>query len=144
MKRPSREDVLMVTAYAFAKRGTCDRLQVGALIAREGRILVTGYNGPPAQLPHCNHAETVFGPGSESLPCTRAVHAEANVIAFAAKYGVSIDHAHLYCTHMPCVVCAPLIINAGITRVYFSHQMTSGRGSGSDLLSEANIGVIQV
>lgn len=131
----------MQTAWLYSQRGTCDRLQVGALIAREGRILVTGYNGPPAGLPHCNHQSIGLAP---SNACTRAVHAEANVIAFAARYGVAVVGADLYCTHMPCVVCAPLIINSGIGRVFFDRQMTSGRGSGEPLFTEASLKVTQI
>lgn len=133
MDRPSRDDVLMGTARQFARRSTCNRLNVGAVIARDGRVLVTGYNGAPAGMPHCDH-HTEEGDG-----CQIAGHAEENAIAFAAKHGVSIDWAELFTTHAPCFRCARLIINAGIQRVVFDipYRLTDGL----DLLSAAGIKV---
>lgn len=110
--------MLMDMARTVARRGTCNRLQVGALISREGRALSTGYNGPPSGLPHCNHPDVQL-PGMPTQPCEDAVHAEANVVAFAAKFGVATDGADVYVTHSPCVACARLLINAGLNQVFF-------------------------
>lgn len=110
--RPSRDEVLIASALLWSTRGTCDRAKVGAVIARDGRILVSGYNGPPAGMPHCNH-------GTDPGPCEDAVHAEANAIVYAARYGTRLEGTDIYCTHFPCPNCAKLIVNSGIQRVFY-------------------------
>ena len=136
--RISREEMLMQVALVVAQRGTCDRLQVGAVISRDGRIIVTGYNGAPAGLPHCNHAAepiemTVSG-------CQQAEHAERNAIAFAARYGLALDQSELFCTHAPCANCARSIINAGIKSV--TYVVPYRRTEGVELLMLAGIDVL--
>lgn len=118
MERPSRHQVIMEVANVFSHRGTCLRAQVGAAIARHGRVLVTGYNGPPAGLDHCSPECQ----REHSTGCTVAVHAEANAICYAARHGISTDNAHLYTTHLPCLGCAQLIINAGIKRITYQND----------------------
>jgi len=117
----------MSMAQAQAERSTCARAQVGVVIAREGRVLVTGYNGAPAGLPHCDHSqdeESGIHHGRRSTDgvtpvagCTVAVHAEANAIAYAARFGVALSGAALYTTYSPCLACAQIVINSGIDRV---------------------------
>jgi len=109
---------MMRMAELVAERGTCDRLQVGALIVRDSRVISTGYNGNVAGQAHCKH----WGMDGqlEEGPCTTAVHAETNALIYAARHGVAVDSAELWTTHQPCLACANLIINAGITRVYFA------------------------
>lgn len=131
--RPTRHDMLMGVAQVIATRGTCNRLSVGAVISREGRILSTGYNGPPAGLPHCQHDATEV----DNKPCVDAVHAEANSVAFAAKHGVSTAGAEAYVTHSPCINCAKLLINAGISQVIF--RIPFRDLSGVALLYQANV-----
>lgn len=133
MTRPSRDHMLMHMAEVVAERGTCSRLYVGAIIARDGRSLSMGYNGAPAGLPHCNHRM------NDEDPCLWAVHAEANAIAWAARHGVTTDGTELFSTHEPCRACAQLIINAGIMRVVFSHPYRIH--DGFDLLVQAGIEV---
>lgn len=112
--RISRDDMLMKIAQVIAKRSTCGRAQVGAVIAQSGRIVSTGYAGAPSGLPHC---------GSDicdlSQPCTRTVHAEMGAISYAARSGIKLEGSDLYCTHMPCLDCSKLIVNAGIKRVIY-------------------------
>lgn len=110
-ERPPMDETLMAIASLMAERSTCQRAHVGAVIALEGRIITTGFNGAPAGLPHCDHDDS-FMP-----PCVNAVHAETNAIAFAAKHGLTIKDATIFTTHSPCIPCAQLIINAGIIRV---------------------------
>lgn len=129
--RISRDQMLVEMAQAAAKRGTCSRKQVGVVVARKGRVLVTGYNGTPAGMPHCEHVMTNGG------ICEESVHAEANAIAFAARYGMSLDGAELYTTYSPCLTCAKLIINAGIYRVSMCEAYHDK--SGILLLQRANI-----
>lgn len=104
--------MLMEMAHVTAKRSTCNRLQVGAIVARDGRVLMTGYNGPASGLPHCQHS-------ASDGPCEDAVHAEANAIAFAARHGVAVDGAEMFVTHSPCIHCAKLLVNSGLRCVYF-------------------------
>lgn len=104
----------MQAAQLAALRSTCLRLQVGSVVALDGRILVTGYNGAPSGQPHC--APEFCGPDK---PCTRTVHAEANCIAFAAKHGISLAGASMYSTDSPCLDCAKLLINSGIKGLHY-------------------------
>ena len=136
LARPSRHRVLMEVARAFASRGTCLRARVGTCIARDGRVLVTGYNGPPAGLSHCDpvcQAAHIEG-------CSVAVHAEANAIAFSARHGISVEGAHLYTTHLPCLGCSQLIVNAGIRQVTYQNDYRL-RG-GLYLLRQAGVDII--
>lgn len=112
------------TAWLWAGFGTCQRLRVGAVLALDERTVATGYNGAPSGLTHCTH--DLSGPNDEH--CTNAVHAEANVIAFAAKYGRSTAGTTLYITHSPCYACSGLLISAGITRVVYHHHYRSVEG----------------
>jgi dCMP deaminase len=139
MERPDRDEWLMRLVTVISTRGTCNRAQVGALVAREGRIISTGYVGAPAGLPHCSDAGDAIGPDGG---CTRTVHAEANAIAFAARYGTSTEGSELYCTHSPCINCAKLIINSGIRRFVFEHQYRDA--SGLALLQIAGLDVIKL
>ncbi|OGM02977.1 cell division protein DedD, partial [Candidatus Woesearchaeota archaeon RBG_13_36_6] len=117
-----------------SKRATCDRGRSGCVIVRDKRIISTGYVGAPSKLPHCDEAGHLLkrilnDDGSKSLHCVRTTHAEANAIAQAAKYGVSINGATLYVKMEPCLDCAKLIINSGIKRVvcekkYHGAQLT--------------------
>lgn len=122
-------------AALASTRGTCSRLEVGAVAAKDGRVLSTGYNGAPTGLEHCVHEE-------EGVPCRRAIHAEANVVAFAARHGTSLEGATVYVTHSPCFSCAQLMINSGIVRIVYSHLYRDV--SPLDLLAEAGITVDQI
>lgn len=142
--RPSRDEVLMATAELVSARSTCSRARVGVVIAREGRQLTSGYNGAPAGLPHCNH-ECGCGAGAMThhercpavSPCGIAVHAEANAIAYAARYGMALEGSELFTTLSPCIACSQLIINAGITRVVYAKEYRDR--SGLTLLLRAGI-----
>jgi dCMP deaminase len=112
----------MEVCEAIAKRATCDRGRSGCVIAKDHQILVTGYVGAPAGLPHCDEAghqlkQTIHEDGSVSTHCVRTVHAEQNAICQAAKRGIAIEGATLYCRMTPCRTCAMLVINCGIVRV---------------------------
>lgn len=135
LPRIDRDEMLMRVAAVVSQRGTCLRAQVGAVIARDGRIIATGYVGSPAGLPHCID---VGCDASEYSGCIRTVHAEANAIAFAARNGIATEQAILYCTHSPCGVCAKLIINAGIHLVMFEQYYRDKNPLG--LLAQAKVG----
>lgn len=141
-------NVLMGTAKLFGDLGTCSRLQVGAVAASsDGVILSSGYNGAASGLPHCNHdCDCGFGDYTFHVdacfsrrPCTRAVHAEANVIARAAREQVSLRGATLVTTHATCGGCAGLIIQAGITRVVYEAEYRDPKAL--DLLRQVGIRV---
>ena len=114
----------MRIAHEVADRSTCSRLSVGAIAVKGDRILATGYNGAPSGIAHCDHGVFPAMPNG----CTRAVHAEVNVIATAAKFGVPLEGALIYVTHSPCVSCSGLLINAGISGVTYltEYRDTSG------------------
>lgn len=115
--RLSRDQVLLATAKLYALRSTCARQHTGAIVARDGRILTTGYNGAPVGMAHCMHPDPTSTKPEDA--CRISVHAELNAIAFAARCGVALEGAELFCTHMPCVACTQGIINAGIKRVVY-------------------------
>ncbi len=100
--------------------------QVGAVIVKDKRIMTTGYNGAPSGIESCKsrgkclRRELAIPSGTQLETCY-AVHAEQNAIAQAAKLGVSVEGATLYCTHQPCVICCKMIINAGIKRVAYKY-----------------------
>jgi dCMP deaminase len=122
--RPDVDEYFMEIASVIAKRSTCLRNQVGALFVRNKRILTTGYNGAPSNLPHCDEvgcAREGVASGTRHELC-RAVHAEQNAIIQAALHGVSIEGATLYCTHQPCILCAKMMINARIRKVVYRQR----------------------
>lgn len=124
-KRPTQDEYFMEIANVVAKRSTCLRIHVGAVIVKNGRILSTGYNGAPHGFEHCldigciREKENVAH-GTRHELC-RAVHAEQNAIIQAALHGVSIEDATVYCTHQPCILCTKMIINGRMKRVVFQN-----------------------
>ena len=114
--RPSWDDYFMQITLQVAKRSTCPRATVGAVIVRDKRILTTGYNGSPTGLPHCTEAGCLM----VNDHCVRTLHAEQNAIIQGALHGVDVSGSTIYVTHQPCVVCAKMIINAGIERVVYA------------------------
>src|SRR5690606_28969976 len=124
--RIGRDALLMEMARLLAKRSTCTRRQVGALAAIEGRVLATGYNGVPSGQIHCiSRGYCVTG---KDGGCQESVHAEANLVAFAAKHGIPLRGATVYTTCAPCIDCAKLLINAGIVRVVYGESYRDPRG----------------
>jgi dCMP deaminase len=129
--RPSWDDYFMEVMEAISKRATCNRGRSGCVIVRNKQILVTGYVGSPMGLPHCDEVGHEFKKmlnedGTTSQHCVRTVHAEQNAICQAAKMGVSIDGATVYCRMTPCRVCAMLLINCGIKRIVCERKYHAG------------------
>lgn len=117
MDRISRVDLLVEVTKLIAKRGTCNRAQVGCVIARDGRIIVTGYNGSPPGLNHCLDV----GCDMVENHCIRTTHAEANAIAFAARYGISVEGCTLFTYGWEkgiCWTCKKLALSAGICNIF--------------------------
>ncbi|MGE5484608.1 MAG: deoxycytidylate deaminase [Ignavibacteriales bacterium] len=123
MTRPSWDEYFMEVAEVVAKRSTCRRRQIGAILVKDKRILATGYNGAPSGLRHCEEygclREELKVPSGERHEICRALHAEQNAIVQAARYGISVKDSTLYTTAEPCVLCAKMLINAGIVKIVY-------------------------
>lgn len=134
--RISRDSLLMGIAELYSRRGTCGRLQVGCTITRNGRTISSGYNGPLPYDSACSTSKCDI-----TTPCNKSIHAEANAIAAAAKEGISLAGTVIYCTHSPCITCASLIIQSGITEVIYKELFRDN--AGLLLLTTNNIKVSQ-
>jgi dCMP deaminase len=123
MNRPSWEEYFMEIARLVARRSTCLRRQVGAVVVKEKNILATGYNGTPSGITHCSEVgclrQRLGVPSGERHELCRGLHAEQNAIIQAAKHGTNIAESTLYTTHSPCIICSKMIINAGIRRIVY-------------------------
>ncbi|WP_352419508.1 cytidine/deoxycytidylate deaminase family protein [Proteiniborus sp.] len=143
--RPSWDEYFMEIVNVVKKRSTCTRRQVGALIVMDKRILSTGYNGAPIGLKHCEEVgclrEKLGVPSGQRHELCRGLHAEQNAIVQAANSGISIKGGTIYVTDQPCVLCAKMIINAGIKRVVFSGDYPDELST--NMLQEAGIELIK-
>lgn len=123
MGRPTWDQYFMEITHLVARRSTCLRRQVGAVLVKDKNILATGYNGAPSGVAHCLDVgclrERLQVPSGERHELCRGLHAEQNAIIQAAKHGTSIEGAILYSTTMPCIICSKMIINAGISRIVY-------------------------
>lgn len=126
-------------------RSTCLRRQVGALIVKDKRIVSTGYNGAPMGCKHCLQIgclrEELNIPSGQRHELCRGIHAEQNAIIQAAYSGVSVKGGILYVTVQPCVLCAKMIINAGIKKIVFKGDYLDELAM--ELLREAEIRVVK-
>ena len=142
-RRPTWDVYFMDIADLVSRRSTCLRRSVGAVLVRDRRLLATGYNGAPSGLRHCLDVgclrEQLGVPSGERHELCRGLHAEQNAIIQAALHGVSVNNATLYCTNQPCVICAKMIINAGINAVVI--RATYQDKLAEDILKEAGIKV---
>jgi len=143
--RPSWIDYFMQIATLVSLRASCVRRKVGAVLVKDKRILATGYNGAPKKIEHCTKENCLRIinniPSGQRHELCRGLHAEQNAIIQAAIHGVSIEGAELYCTTQPCIVCAKMLINAGITKVYF--EGTYPDELSIDMMNKANIELIE-
>lgn len=119
LTRISRHQMWMEIAHVAAKRSTCSRANVGAVLASKSNLIALGYNGPPSGEPHCTGPTC---PGLGNRGCTRSLHAEKNAIRRAWEKNYPLENATLYCTHAPCADCALHIREAGIDRVFFQEH----------------------
>ena len=140
-ERPSYEEYFMEMAHVVAKRSTCLRRQVGAIIVKDKHILSTGYNGAPKGLKHCSEIGCLRAehdvPSGERHEICRGLHAEQNAIIQAAVFGISIKESVLYCTNTPCVVCVKMLINAGVGEIIYTGDYPDDLAK--KMLSESNI-----
>lgn len=144
--RPSWENYFMGITTLVSKRSTCRRRSVGAVIVKDRRILTTGYNGAPSGIRHCIEVgclrEEMKVASGERHELCRGIHAEQNAIIQAALHGVSIRDAVLFCTNLPCSICAKMIINAGIRKIYYLSGYADALSEA--MLREASVEVIKV
>jgi dCMP deaminase len=137
--RPTSQAYFMKLCRDVATRSTCIRNHVGAILVRKRRILTTGYNGAPSGTVHCLD----IGCARQGLPSgtyhelCRAVHAEQNAIIQAALHGIPTEGSSLFCTHQPCMLCAKMLINAGIIEVIYDIDYPDKKGL--EILKEAGV-----
>ncbi len=142
-KRPSWDEYFMQVTNAISMRASCDRGRSGCIIVKDRQILASGYVGAPPGLPHCDEVGHLYNTvvhtnGEEKQHCIRTVHAEQNAICQAAKRGVALDGATLYCRMTPCRTCAMLIISCGIKRVLCERKYHAG-GESEELFAKAGL-----
>ena len=145
MSRPSWDQYFIDITHLVATRSTCLRRQVGALLVKDRNILATGYNGTPSGITHCEDVgclrDRLQVPSGERHELCRGLHAEQNAIIQAARHGVNIDGATLYCTTMPCIICTKMLINAGIRRIVYEEGYADQLAR--EMVAEAQIAVDQ-
>jgi dCMP deaminase len=123
----------MELAKNLALRSHCVRAQVGAVVAKDTRIISLGYNGPPAGTHNCDEEWPAEGcPRDSKGSCSLALHAEQNAILYASKNNVSVEGSTLYVTLSPCIACARVIYSTGIKKVYFLESYASFKNIPSD------------
>ncbi len=145
-KRPSWDEYFMEVCKTIAKRATCDRGRSGCVIAKNNHLLVAGYVGSPKGFPHCDEVGHLFKKiihedGKVTTHCVRTIHAEQNAICQAAKLGISIEGATLYCKMTPCRTCAMMIINSGIKRVVCEKKYHAAKES-EEMFERAGIELV--
>ena len=141
MPRPSWDEYFMAITEQVGQRSTCTRRHIGAVIVKDKRILATGYNGVPSGLAHCSEVGCLrehrrIPSGTQHELC-RGIHAEQNAVIQAARHGTAIDGATVYCTHQPCVLCAKILINAGITEIIYGSPYPDELAA--EMLDEAGV-----
>ncbi len=144
--RPSWQKYFIDMAYLVSTRSTCLRRKVGAVIVKNNQVISTGYNGAPKSVPHCSLTgclrQQMNVPSGERHELCRGVHAEQNAIVQAAVNGTSIQNAELYCTTQPCIICAKMIINSEIKRVFVAESYNDKMSL--EMLTQANVELIKV
>lgn len=145
MERVSWTEYFMDITKLVARRSTCIRRAVGAVVVKDQRILATGYNGAPMGISHCDVTgclrEKLNVPSGQRHELCRGIHAEQNAIIQAALHGVSIKDAILFCTNQPCSICTKMIINAGISTIYYEEGYADELSL--EMLQEANVEIIK-
>ncbi|MDD5428437.1 MAG: cytidine/deoxycytidylate deaminase family protein [Candidatus Omnitrophica bacterium] len=141
--RPSWDEYFLSIADLVSKRSTCLRRRVGAVLVRDKRILATGYNGAPSGVKHCAETgcirEKLKIPSGQRHELCRGLHGEQNAFLQAALHGTSLKGASLYSTTQPCIICAKMIINAGIREIVIKGDYPDKMSK--DLLREAKVKV---
>jgi dCMP deaminase len=145
-RRPSWDEYFMEICHVVARRSTCLRRQVGAVLVSGRRILATGYNGAPKGLAHCAelggcYRERLGIPSGERQELCRGLHAEQNAIIQAAIHGVKLENVTAYCTEQPCVTCAKMLINADVKRIVYERDYPDELAL--EMLQEAEVELVR-
>ena len=143
--RPDWDEYFMDMADLAATRASCLRRKVGAVLVKNKKVLATGYNGAPKDIPHCEVTgclrEEMKVPSGERHEICRGVHAEQNLVAQAAFHGVKTEGSTVYCTHQPCIICTKILINAGVDKIYYKNAYSDEFAE--KLLEESNIELLK-
>lgn len=141
--RPTWDEYFLKMAFLVAERSTCLRHHVGAIIIQDRHVLTTGYNGAARKLDDCSKLGCLRNqlkiPSGERHEICRAIHAEQNAIIQAGVHGVNIEGGTIYCTHSPCIICAKMIVNAGIRRVVTCGDYPDDYNLVMNLFEQANV-----
>ncbi|MDD5432691.1 MAG: cytidine/deoxycytidylate deaminase family protein [Candidatus Omnitrophica bacterium] len=144
--RPSWDEYFLEVAGLVSKRATCLRRRVGAVLVKDKRILATGYNGAPSGLKHCLEIgcirEKLNVPSGQRHELCRALHAEQNALIQASLYGISVRGSTLYATNQPCIICAKMLINAGIKEIVIAEGYPDEMAM--DFLKQAKINIRKI
>ena len=133
MKKPDFDDIFVDLARNLAKRSHCVKKQVGAVLAKDTRIISIGYNGPPAGTYNCDEQWPGVGcPRDSKGSCSLALHAEQNAILYAVNNKAAVEGATLYVTLAPCLPCARIIFSAGIQKVVYVESYAAYKGIGKE------------
>lgn len=142
-KRPSWDEYFLSIAKLVSKRSTCLRRKVGAVLVKDKRILATGYNGAPSNITHCEKTgclrDKLKIPSGERHELCRGLHSEQNALLQAALHGITVEGAKIYATTQPCIICAKMLINAGIKEVIIAGRYPDKMAR--DFLKEAKVKV---
>jgi dCMP deaminase len=131
--KPEFDDIYMELAVNLAKRSHCIKRHVGAVLAKDTRIISIGYNGPPSGTHNCDEQWPQTGcPKDSKGGCSLAIHAEQNAILYAVKNNMSVVGATLYVTLSPCLACARIIFSMGIAKVIYLNSYAQYKGLSSD------------
>lgn len=139
MTRINWQQYFLAQAKVVSLRSTCTRLEVGAILVRNNRIIASGYNGSVDDSSHCIDEGCLV----VNNHCVRTVHAEMNALIQCARFGVATENTQLYVTHFPCLQCAKHIVQAGIEKIYYEADYRND-SIAEQLFKEANIEVEKV
>ncbi|WP_338391386.1 deoxycytidylate deaminase [Fulvitalea axinellae] len=129
MDRPDFDDIYMELAVNMAKRSHCIKKHVGAVLAKDTRIISVGYNGPPAHTHNCDEEWPESGCARDSKgSCSLAMHAEQNAILYAMKNDAKVEGSTLYVTLAPCLPCSRIILSVGISKVVYLNSYAEYKG----------------
>jgi len=141
--RPAWDEYFMRIAFLVRERSTCLRRKVGAVTVKDKHILATGYNGAPSGIRHCSETgclrEKLNVPSGQRHELCRGLHAEQNAIIQAALHGVSLHGSVMYVTNQPCIICAKMLINAGIKEIIIAEGYPDELAE--EFLDEAGVSV---
>ena len=133
MQKPDFDDIFVDLARNLAQRSHCVNKQVGAVLAKDTRIISTGYNGPPAGTYNCDEQWPGVGCARDAKgSCSLALHAEQNAILYAVNNKAAVEGATLYVTLAPCLPCARIIFSVGIQKVIYVESYAAYKGIGQE------------